>query len=98
MLIDSGADVTLLPKVVVESLGIPRSGARYELVAFDSTTSSADAVRAELVFLDKRFRGQFLLIEAEIGVLGRDVLDNVRVVLDGPGLQWEELRPPAKLS
>ncbi len=42
LLIDSGADVTLLPRTAVESLGIrPVGGPAYELVGFDGTRSSA---------------------------------------------------------
>ena len=37
MLIDSGADVTLLPRSWVDSLGIERFGASYELMGFDGT-------------------------------------------------------------
>jgi predicted aspartyl protease len=90
MLLDSGADVTLLPKSVVESLGIERSDVKYELIAFDGTKSLAEAVHAELVFLGRTFRGQFLLTDQEIGILGRDVLTHVSLLLDGPRFQWEE--------
>jgi predicted aspartyl protease len=66
LLIDSGADVTLLPKPVVENLGIRGSGT-YELMAFDGNTSFADVVRAELLFLNKTFRGQFLIVDQDVG-------------------------------
>jgi hypothetical protein len=75
MLIDSGADVTLLPEFAVASLGIAGTGERYQLVAFDGTTSDSEAVRADLIFMNRRFRGRFLLVGAEIGVLGRDALN-----------------------
>jgi hypothetical protein len=90
MLIDSGADVTLLPRSVVESLGIAGMGERYQLVAFDGTISESEAVRADLIFLKKRFRGRFLLIDAEVGVIGRDVINRVRLLLDGPAMSWRE--------
>ena len=90
LLLDSGADVTLLPKSVVDSLGVERSDAKYELIAFDGTKSVAEAVRAELVFLGRTLRGQFLLIDQEVGILGRDILNHVSVLLDRPSLQWEE--------
>lgn len=53
---------------------------------------------ADALFLGRKFRGQFLVVEAEIGVLGRDVLNNVRVVLDCPRLLWEESRATAQLD
>ncbi len=90
MLIDCGADATLLPKAAIASLGILGTGERYQLVAFDGTTSESEAVRADLVVLNRRSRGRFLLLDAEVGVLGRDVLNHVRLLLDGPALRWEE--------
>ncbi len=91
MLIDSGADATLLPKSAVESLGIIGTGERYQLMGFDGATSDSEVVRVGLVFMNKMFRGRFLVIDAEVGVVGRNVLNNVRLLLDGPALYWEEL-------
>lgn len=96
MLIDSGADATLLPTSAVATLGIVGTGERYQLEAFDGTTSESEAVRADLVFLSRRFRGRFLLIDAEIGIMGRDVLNHIRLLLDGPALSWEERQPTAR--
>ena len=94
MLIDSGADATLLPRPAVKSLGLPGLGERYELVAFDGSINESEAVQAVLVLLDKTFRGRFLQVDSEIGIIGRNVLNRVRLLLDGPALNWEEL-PPA---
>ena len=88
MVIDSGADATLLPKSAVSALGLTGSGKRFELLAFDGTPSEAEAVTAVLVFLNKSFRGLFLQIDSDVGVLGRNVLNRVRLVLDGPELTW----------
>lgn len=90
MLLDSGADVTLLPQSVVDALGIERSDTRFELIAFDGTKSVSEVVQAELVLLGRMFRGQFLLIDQEVGILGRDILNNLSLLLDGPNLRWEE--------
>src|SRR5262245_41070072 len=62
MLLDTGADVSLLPRSSVESIASPGT-ARYELEGFDGTRSTAPAINAELQFLGKTFRGQFLLTE-----------------------------------
>jgi predicted aspartyl protease len=96
MLIDSGADATLLPKSALASLGLTGTGERYQLVAFDGTTNESEAVRAVLVFLNKTFRGRFLQVESEVGVIGRNVLNNLRLLLDGPVLHWEELPPTTR--
>ncbi len=90
MLIDCGADITLLPQTAVQSLGLaPMPERQYELAGFDGKMSLACAVELALVFEGKIFRGQFLLIEQEFGVLGRNVLNAVRLTLDGPQQAWE---------
>ena len=96
MLVDTGADATLLPRVVVESLGIPRLDEKYKLLSFDDEESEAEAVRAHIVFSGRNFRGTFLVIDANIGVLGRNVLNNVRILLDGPAQMWSDVTSSAK--
>ncbi len=98
MLIDSGADATLIPRAAVAAIGIVGTGERYLLEAFDGTPSESEAVQAVLVFLDKSFRGRFLQADSEVGVIGRNVLNRVRLLLDGPALIWEELPPPRRES
>jgi hypothetical protein len=96
MLVDSGADATLLPRSAAVALGLVGTGERCQLTAFDGTISESEVVRADLYFLNKRFRGRFLLIEGDVGVLGRNVLNQVRLLLDGPALSWEEWSPAAR--
>lgn len=93
MLIDSGADTTLLPRTAAATLGIVGTGERFRLEAFDGTITEADVVQAVVVFLGRRFRGSFLLIDAEIGIIGRDLLNHVRLLLDGPAGAWQEWPP-----
>ena len=57
MLLDTGADVSLLPRSPAAPLATP-DARQYELEAFDGTKSTAPAVTAELQFLGKSFRGQ----------------------------------------
>jgi hypothetical protein len=89
MLLDTGADVSLLPRSYAGQLVLP-DAKQYELEAFDGTKSSAPAVMAELQFLGKSFRGQFLLIDSWHGILGRNVLNNIALALDGPARRWME--------
>lgn len=94
MLLDSGADITLVPEAVVGQLGdvvIPER--RYELASFDGGTSFAPVARLDLIFCRRTFRGQFLLIEQGWGIIGRNVLNAMPVLLDGPQLTWEEHCP-----
>ncbi len=91
LLLDTGADITLLPRSSVERLGVPPvSGTDYELQSFDGTRSKAAAVDLDLIFLTKAYRGRYLLIDDDRGVLGRDILANVALLLDGPRQEWLE--------
>jgi predicted aspartyl protease len=93
LLVDSGADVTLLPRQVVEGLGISlASGRGYEIAGFDGSKSFVPAVNLEMLFLNRLFKGQYLVIEEERGILGRDVLNHIALLLDGPRLRWDEHR------
>jgi Retroviral aspartyl protease len=97
MLLDSGADVTLIPQASVNRLGIAVDlGKSYELVGFDGSTSFAPVVQLQLVFLNRTFKGQFLLVRQEWGVMGRDILNHLSLLLDGPNLKWSEQRLPEK--
>ena len=94
LLLDTGADVTLLPRTVVERLGVPLlADQQYELMGFDGSTSFAPVVMLDMLFLRRAFRGQYLLIEADRGILGRDILNHVTLLLDGPRQQWSEPAP-----
>jgi hypothetical protein len=94
LLLDSGADVTLLPRAAVEQLGVsPVTDERFELMGFDGTKSFAPIVMLDVVFLRRGFRGRYLLIEGESGVLGRDILNHLALLLDGPRQQWSQ-HPP----
>ena len=91
LLMDSGADVTLLPRQAIESLEIaPIAGTGYELQGFDGSTQVAQAVSLELLLLGKKFTGQFLLIDEPFGILGRNVMNALKLVFDGPRRTWEE--------
>jgi hypothetical protein len=66
MLLDSGADATLLPQIFGDQIGVdvdPNEG--YELMGFDGNISMARVVRLDLIFLRRDFKGRFLLINQE---------------------------------
>lgn len=91
MLLDTGADVTLVPRTTVMQLNVtPVANQGYELIGFDGSTSLVPVVRLELLFLRRTFRGQLLLIEQEWGILGRNILNRIPLRLDGPRLTWTE--------
>ena len=91
MLLDSGADVTLVPQASVDQLGIEINlNEGYELIGFDGSASVAQVVQLDLIFLRRTFKGRFLLIHQEWGLIGRDILNHLTLVFDGPRLIWNE--------
>lgn len=58
MLLDTGADVSFVPReAIAQLLETGQVLPQYELEAFDGTTSVAPAMHLELQFLGKSFRG-----------------------------------------
>lgn len=93
MLLDSGADVTLIPEAVLRHLLLETlPGKQYELSGFDGSVSQTSVARLERVFCRRTFRGQFLLVDQGWGILGRNILNAVALLLDGPHLTWDEHR------
>jgi hypothetical protein len=91
LLLDTGADITLLPRRAVEGLReTPIVESSYKLVSFDGTQSSAAVATLDLIFLNRRFRGKFAIINDDRGILGRDVVNHLVLILDGPGKNWRE--------
>jgi hypothetical protein len=95
MLIDTGADVSLLPRAAAEKIGLvidAQSG--YELSGFDGNKSLAPSAEAHMLFLSRTFRGRYLLIQQEWGIIGRDILNHVSLLLDGVHLSWQDANAP----
>jgi len=95
MLIDTGADATLIPRALLSYLDLSEETLKpsgYLLVGFDGTQSPAVLVPVEMEFLGRRLAGEYLLTETNYGVIGRDVLSLFRLVFDGPNLVWGEVR------
>jgi hypothetical protein len=91
MQIDSGADVSLIPESLVRLLELDTSDQKdYELTGFDGNKSFARSVQCELIFLRRALRGAYLIVENTTGILGRDVLNHISLVLDGPRQNWRE--------
>lgn len=92
MLLDTGADATLLPQIFVEKLGVKFSEERFfELEGFDKTKSRSRVVQLQMIFERKTFRGEFLTINQNYGIIGRNVLNSLKILFDGQNLQWEIL-------
>lgn len=94
MLLDSGADVTMIPQAAAGLLGLTVDlDKQYELKGFDGHRSTAPVVQVDIVFTRWTFRGQFLLIDQSWGIIGRNVLNAVSLIFDGPNLTWDEYHP-----
>lgn len=93
MLLDTGTDVTLLPRALVEQLGVNLvPNAQYETIGFDGRIRLSNVVALEMLFLEKTFRGRFLLSEQEWGIIGRNILNSLTLLFDGRRLEWREHR------
>jgi len=89
MLLDTGSDITLLPLSYCRLIGIEPSTTDFlRLVGFDRTISVAYYIRLELIFLNKLFRGNFLVYDEAEGIIGRDILNKFSILFDGPELAW----------
>jgi predicted aspartyl protease len=90
MLVDTGAESTLVPRSVVSQLGlVPNENQSYKLIGFDGSTSYACTVLLMLLLGRVRVQADFPVIDQDYGILGRDVLNLIRLDLDGPHLIWD---------
>ncbi len=97
MLIDSGSDITLLPRTSIDELQLeidPNAG--YELQGFDGRSTVAQAVTLDLLFVNRTFRGKYVIVNSNMGILGRDVLNHLAILLDGPHRSWHEQNDSVK--
>src|SRR5580765_3929033 len=71
LLLDTGADVSLVPHYAVQQLGtVLLSDSQHTLVGFDGSVSVSPSAQLELAFLKRTFRGRYLVIEQSWGILG----------------------------
>jgi Retroviral aspartyl protease len=91
MLLDTGSDITLLPKSFCDLINVNISDSKFaELTNFDDGKTVAFYTNIDFIFLKKRFRGNFLVFDCEEGIIGRDILNKFSILFDGINLEWNE--------
>lgn len=90
VLLDTGADISLLPLSAIEKLHIEPSGEKVKLVGFNESENISDGYALQVIFLGKRLTGDYCAINDEVGILGRDVLNRFSIIFDGRNLEWRE--------
>ena len=91
--IDTGADITAIPAYFVEQLDLAPAG---ELVVEGYDGQRATVLCYDIVLHVDRLRVVGLSVVAfaeDYALLGRDVLNRLRILLDGPELTTEILTP-----
>lgn len=88
MLVDSGADITVLPESAAGLLGVEVVDEVLTKV-FDGSIVPTKVVEVDLKLGKGRFPGRYLLASCDVGLLGRDVLNELVVELHGPTLFWQ---------
>ena len=90
MLLDTGVDVTLIPKPFVQNLGLNlESERRFELTGFDDQKSITTLVYIHIILAGKTVRGEYFLIDQDYGIIGRNILNLFSVHFDGKNLKFE---------
>jgi predicted aspartyl protease len=84
MLVDTGADCTLVPASIVRRLGLPQVDV-VGLTGVGGARSRATVHAASVELGGARLIARVVAFVDE-AILGRDVLNQVAVTLDGPGL------------
>lgn len=92
VMLDTGADISLIPTSSIQNLNINSSGEKIRLSGFSNNNGVYDVYELQVIFLGIRFTGKFCSIDDNIGILGRDVLNQVSIVLTAKILFGERVR------
>jgi predicted aspartyl protease len=80
MLLDTGADISLLPLKTIEQMKFKASTETVHLFGFDESQSVAEIYNLQIIFLGKRVSGNYCAIADETGILRRDVLNDFTIL------------------
>lgn len=88
LLIDTGADVSIIPRHVAAEVGAEIRASNVPLRFFDESEMDTAVATLTVELLRFRFQGQFVVADAPVGVLGRNILNLLVLTLDGPRQAW----------
>ena len=90
MLLDTGADVTIVPEHILQALEAKKLDVAYEIEYLEGAAPDAlAAVHLQMQWLGFKFTGSFLVSAVPYGIVGRNILNRLVLVLDGPAQRWE---------
>lgn len=91
MLIDTGADGSVVPLSIVNQLGVRLlSDKALEIEGYDGSKNIVNLAMLEMDFCEQIFTGEFILLDQSIGIVGRNVLNLFNLNFNGPKLTWNE--------
>jgi len=59
------------------------------LTTFDGTESAGLLVQVKIQIDRYTFRGTYSVIDREMGIIGRDILNLLPILFDGPQKEWK---------
>jgi hypothetical protein len=75
----------------VTKLGIKtEENKAFEVQGYNGETTNLKSARLDLLFLNKTFKGEYLLTNRSTGILGRNILNKLRILFDGIRGEWKE--------
>jgi hypothetical protein len=91
MLLDLGADMTCLPQDIMTSMGKLRGGS-IEVYGYSRRPTIQETGFFDFKLTDQEFDEiEVLPARSDYGLLGRDILNQLILRLDGPRLLWSIL-------
>jgi hypothetical protein len=73
---------------VADEIGAEPVGERVTLLSFDNSEAQYAVAHLYLQLLRYAFQGAFVITQGTYGVLGRNILNQLVLTLDGPQQRW----------
>jgi hypothetical protein len=89
MLVDTGADASVAPQSVVETLQGDTQDVSLETTSLAGGNRAMAIAHLQMRWLKYTFTGAFLVTDSDYGVIGRNILNQLRIKFDGPAQNWE---------